>query len=72
MEQDKESGYGTFNMVIEGEDGSYSATDDFYGYLLRPGYDEALTEKLAEQVETVFRDVNQYGAHTIFYSGNFG
>ena len=58
MEQDKESGYGTFNMVIEGEDGSYSATDDFYGYLLRPGYDEALTEKLAEQVETVFREVN--------------
>lgn len=132
MEQDKESGYGTFNMVIEGEDGSYSATDNFYRYLLRPGYDEALTEKLhdagiegcitytrfsglfgsevdgtmtmedlfahgtemgmkrdtkifidmeggeneeteklVQQVETVFREVNQYGAIPFFLFREF-
>lgn len=128
MGENKETEYGASSMIIEGEDGSYSATDDFYRYLLRPGYDEALTEKLhsagieecitytrffgllgpevdgtmtveelfahgtdmgmkrdtwifidmeggenqeteklKEQIETVLRDVNQYGAHTIYF-----
>lgn len=46
-EQDDETGH--FEMIIEGEDGDYTASDTFYTCLLRPKYDEALTEQLHEK-----------------------